>query len=242
MISPAYLLVAHGSRDPRPAQIVNHLAEIMAQQLGECPVGTAALDCQPEPLHQQLLDFYQQVQRPVRILPLFLLPGVHVKEDIPSEVAIARSQLPQTASLEILPYLGSHERLCQVLQAQIQAAPPCQTWILLAHGSRRPGGNAPIEALAAQLPERVGGRVRAAYWSVDPRLEQQLQEDERAGYDSVGVLPYFLCPGGLTDAIAEKLEAIARPQVILADTLHQSPDLIDILLELCQGTPVAAPG
>ncbi|TVR14753.1 MAG: sirohydrochlorin chelatase [Phormidium sp. GEM2.Bin31] len=240
MTSPAYVLVAHGSRDPRPDQIVAHLANLMGQELGNCPVGTAALDCQPEPLHQQLLNFYQQVQRPLRILPLFLLPGVHVKEDIPSEVAIARSQLPQTASLEILPYLGSHGRLCQVLQGQIQAAPPCQAWVLMAHGSRRPGGNAPIEALAAQLPQRVGVPVQAAYWSVDPRLEQQLQKYEQAGYDRVGVLPYFLCPGGLTDAIAEKLEAIARPQVILTDTLSQRGDLIHILLELCQGTPVSS--
>ena len=177
----------------------------------------------------------------MRILPLFLLPGVHVKEDIPEEVAMARSQLPETATLEILPYLGSHEGLGQVLQGQIQAAPPCDAWILLAHGSRRPGGNAPIEALAAQLPERVGCPVRTAYWSVEPRLEQQLQDDEQAGYKRVGVLPYFLCPGGLTDAIAENLQAIARPQVILADTLSQHPELMAILLDLCQGIPVRSP-
>lgn len=238
MSSPAYLLVAHGSRDPRPAQIVDHLADVMAARLGGHPVGTAALDCQPQPLHEQLQRFCQQVQRPVQILPLFLLPGVHVKEDIPEEVAIARSHLPDSQTIEILPYLGSHEGLSQVLREQIQAQPDCQAWILLAHGSRRPGGNAPIEALAAQLPEQVGRPVRPAYWSVEPSLETQLDDYQQAGYERVGVLPYFLCPGGLTDAIGEQLRSRSGPHLYLSETLSESQHLIEVLLDLCQRVPL----
>ncbi|KPQ39043.1 MAG: hypothetical protein HLUCCO16_09870 [Phormidium sp. OSCR] len=242
MSSPAYLLVAHGSRDPRPAKIVNHLAVQMRERLGGHPVGTAALDCQPQPLHEQLERFCQQVQSPVQILPLFLLPGVHVREDIPEEVAIARSHLPDSQTIEILPYLGSHDGLSQVLREQIQARGDCQAWILLAHGSRRPGGNAPIEAIAAQLPQQVGRPVRPAYWSVEPSLERQLDEYEQAGYARVGVLPYFLCPGGLTDAISEQLRSRSGLHLDLSETLSESPHLIEVLLDLRQRVPVPFAG
>lgn len=238
MSSPAYLLVAHGSRDPRPGGIVNHLAAQMRKRLGEHPVGTAALDCQPQPLHEQLETFCRQVQCPVQILPLFLLPGVHVREDIPEEVAIARSHLPKSQTIEILPYLGSHRGLSNVLREQIQAQPEYQAWLLLAHGSRRPGGNAPIEAIAAQLPQQVGRPVRPAYWSVEPSLEAQLDDYQQAGYERVGVLPYFLCPGGLTDAIGEQLRSRPGLHLYLSETLSEAPDLIEVLLDLSQRVPL----
>ncbi|OUC13029.1 MAG: hypothetical protein B0A82_19240 [Alkalinema sp. CACIAM 70d] len=91
-------------------------------------VGTAALECMPEPLHQQMIQFAQQVAqaggKTVTIVPLFLLPGVHVMEDLPREMAIAQQTLLTTqtpVTLRTIPFLGSDPDLLPLLQQQFAA-------------------------------------------------------------------------------------------------------------------------
>lgn len=225
----AYLLVAHGSRDPRPAEELALLAQQVARGLAAAarllPVGasrwaepsatsaeplvaTAFLELQPRPLHEEILAVVQQAiaagYDELRILPLFLLPGVHVMEDIPEEVAIAQTHLPATFSLKLCPHFGSYSKLSQ----KMRSALPSQdgTRLLLSHGSRRPGGNAPVEALAEAL-----GAI-PAFWSVEPSLEKQLERhcsDQGQQHEEITIIPYFLFSGGITDAIAQQQQELA---------------------------------
>jgi len=218
----AYLLVAHGSRDPRHAPALRQLAEAVAVRWRAAPqtkgaeilVGTAFLEVQETPLHQQIQAFAEQAIaqqcHTLHLLPLFLLPGVHVMEDIPAEVAIAQSTLDPSFSIHIAPYLGQAPDLAVALAPHL---PPTQesaaTAILLAHGSRRPGGNAPILALAAAL------KLSLAYWSIEPSLEVQIETLILQGYTDIAVVPYVLFPGGITDAIAQRLATLTQqhPQI-----------------------------
>jgi len=54
-------------------------------------------------------------------VPLFLLPGVHVIEDIPTEVAIAQQALGQEVKIDLRPYLGTHPGLSCLLANQMAA-------------------------------------------------------------------------------------------------------------------------
>ncbi|MFP4007811.1 MAG: sirohydrochlorin chelatase, partial [Spirulinaceae cyanobacterium] len=75
--SSAYLLVSHGSRDPRPQKAAVHLADLVSQRLSSSHrapiVTTAALELAPTPLYQEI---YQQAQKyqleQLHIVPLFL--------------------------------------------------------------------------------------------------------------------------------------------------------------------------
>ncbi len=243
----AYLLVSHGSRDPRPQATVNHLATGFADAQGAepvtdlappaeappCRVGTAQLECAPLPLHQQIVEFGRSLgrDRPYRlvVLPLFLLPGVHVMEDLPAEVALAQASLGAAVSIEVRPYLGTQARLRRLVREQM-AAVPVQAWILLAHGSRRSQGNQPV----IDLSEDLG--ALPAYWSVAPSVEERLTELQAQGCEKIGILPYFLFTGGITDAIAQKLDALAHqfPTLRLhrAAPLDANPALVDVLLEM----------
>ena len=130
-------------------------------------VGTACLELGPCPLHQQVYQFSQRVKAAginrVRVLPLFLFEGVHVMEDIPMEMTLARQILDVSLELTLCPHLGSHLGLRKLLADRI-AEIPSAACLLIAHGSRRPGGNKPIEEIARHL-----GAI-AAYWSVPPRF------------------------------------------------------------------------
>lgn len=274
--SSAYLLVSHGSRDPRPAIAVEHLALLITQRLQllrrysggqqsvarhyssmgdygaslSTPVfpsaagtaaspliGTAVLELALTPLHQQIQQFAQQViaagYDTIKLLPLFLLPGVHVMEDLPAELAIASQQLGPRITCQICPYLGS----CQTQIGQLLLNPvesfvsdPQTSRILIAHGSRRPGSHQPVETIARQL------RAIPAYWSVPPSLEDQVIGLIKQGQHQIAILPYFLFEGGITDAIAQMVTRLSQQfpyaSLHLSRPLGATPALADCAIDL----------
>jgi sirohydrochlorin cobaltochelatase len=258
-LSSAYLLVSHGSRDSRPQAALEQLAELLklrfegtkkvspypknqrvsvvempsSLRLQKMLVGTATLELAPIPLHEQIQQFGQEVLaagcRHLQILPLFLLPGVHVREDIPQEVAVAQQALGQQLTIDLRHHLGSHPELGRLFASQMTDL-ETEARILLSHGSRRQGGNQPVEAIATQL------NAVPAYWSVSPNLESQVAAFVKAGYRQIAVLPYFLFSGGITDAIAQKVEHLKKqfPSVSLhlAAPLGASAELADLILDL----------
>ncbi|MBE8964691.1 sirohydrochlorin chelatase [Nostocales cyanobacterium LEGE 12452] len=240
-MSSAYLLLSHGSRDPRPEIAMQQLASLVCQKLSsEHLVGIAALEMSPQPLHEQIQQFAKsafgdyllsQNENRLKIVPLFLLPGVHVMADIPAEVALAQQATGQNIIIELQPYLGSHPNLEKLLAKQI-AAIKAEAWILLAHGSRRPGSQKTVEAMAASL-----GAV-AAYWAGPPSLESRVKELVDAGYQEIAILPYFLFTGGITDAIANSIEELklqfSAVNFQLAQPLGVSAELAELIWDLTQ--------
>jgi sirohydrochlorin ferrochelatase len=208
-------------------------------------VGTACLELGPQPLHQQIQQFGDRLlalkthlktqpmlpgESPVmQLVPLFLLPGVHVMEDIPAEVELAQTALGTNLNLQVSPYLGTHPNLNQLLAAPM-ASTAVDAWVLLSHGSRRPEANAPIEAIAAEL------NAVPAYWSVPPSLESTVADLVQVGHHRVGILPYFLFAGGITDAIAQLVQRLSWQfpdvELILAEPLGTSPALASLVLDL----------
>ncbi|MEH2272945.1 MAG: sirohydrochlorin chelatase [Nostoc sp.] len=254
-MSSAYLLLSHGSRDPRPEIAIQQLARLVCHKLpknhnplnSEHLVGIAALEMNPQPLHEQIQQFAKsafgdtcgglrlrrlsQNKNRLKIVPLFLLPGVHVMTDIPAEVALAQQATGQDTIIELQPYLGSHPNLEKLLAKQI-ATIKAEAWILLAHGSRRPGSQETVEAMAASL-----GAV-TAYWAGPPSLESRVKELVTAGYREIAILPYFLFAGGITDAIATSIEELklqfSAVNFQLAQPLGASAELAELIWDLTE--------
>ncbi|MEH1783551.1 MAG: sirohydrochlorin chelatase [Nostoc sp.] len=252
-MSFAYLLLSHGSRDRRPEIAMQQLARLVCHKLpqnhnsvnSEYLVGTAALEMSSQPLHEQIQRFAKRafgdacdglrLRNPpqnanrLKIVPLFLLPGVHVMTDIPAEVALAQQAIGEDIIIELQPYLGSHPNLEKLLTKQI-ATIKAEAWILLAHGSRRPGSQETVEAMAARLG------AMAAYWAGPPSLESRVKELVTAGDREIGILPYFLFAGGITDAIATSIEALklqfSAVNFQLAQPLGVSAELAELIWDL----------
>ncbi|MEO0539589.1 MAG: CbiX/SirB N-terminal domain-containing protein [Cyanobacteria bacterium P01_A01_bin.105] len=261
-MSTAYLLIAHGSRDPRSQTALNRLAQLVREQLtsrGEARqqdvntlaltsqaasfspancskpvslssganrvatatlqrpsrtslgasvvVGAAVLECSPLSLKQQIYEFGQRVKaagiRQLKLVPIFLMAGVHVVDDLPTEVSAAQQQLGGDLELVLCEHLGSRPELRQLLRDRLAAHPKAGR-LMVAHGSRRRHGNRKIEALARELS------VAVAYWSVPPDLESQTIALMQQGAQTIAIAPYFLFSGGITDAIAHRTEELAE--------------------------------
>lgn len=211
------------------------------ETVSEPLVGTACLEVGAVPLHRQIVAFSQRAQAAgvvqVQVIPLFLLAGVHVMEDIPAEVELARQALPGL-TLEICQHLGSHPGLRGLLRHKLRAT-ISEALIVLSHGSRRPGGNAPVCALAQGL----GGIP--AFWAVAPSLDTQVIQYIQSGIQRVAILPYFLFTGSTTDAITHHTEELAErfPQMgfHLLPPLGPSPELARLVVDLALDRVPAKP-
>lgn len=234
------LLVSHGSRDRRPQLVVNRWVQQLSDRLkvekgwngltGSL-VGSAVLEFGPAPLSTQIQQFAEYslslgIDR-VQILPLFLLPGVHVREDIPTEVELAQKFLGKDIQLELQPYLGREVNQLSGLLEALKGGYYVDAWVLLSHGSRRAGGNEAIADIADKIKAAV------AYWSVAPHVESRVEELLEAGYDRIGILPYFLFSGRTTDAIADVVanlgDRFPDSQLHLTPPLDHSAHLGDLI-------------
>lgn len=259
----ACLLVSHGSRDPRSLEAMEKLACLMRQReflSGERAVfkekavgvmertqpllvGTATLELASIPLHESIRRFAQTCEtaglEELEIVPLFLLPGVHVREDIPVEVERAQKAVGNKVKLHLQPYLGSHAGIVALLEQQFQEMEkggqqkgnpfePREGRIILSHGSRRVGANETIEAIASSL------NSVAAYWSVSPSLSEQVERLAKAEKRKIRIVPYFLFSGKIADAIALQVKALQihfpHLELQLGEPLGPTPQLADLIL------------
>jgi sirohydrochlorin cobaltochelatase len=252
----AYLLVAHGSRDPRPQIAMEQLARLIYQHkllnasssnnswrksvdniltITEPLVDVAYLELDLLPLHEQIKQKCDRALNygcdRLQILPLFLLPGVHVMEDIPQEVVKAKQISSPNITIDLQAHLGTQTGLIELLSQQMTNT-TTEAWILMAHGSRRPGALAPVEEIARKLG------VFSAYWAVAPSLETQIETLVSSGYKKIGIVPYFLFAGGITDAIAARVNElkIKFPAINfqLVEPLGASKELANLIINLIE--------
>ncbi|MEM8827743.1 MAG: sirohydrochlorin chelatase [Cyanobacteria bacterium P01_G01_bin.19] len=166
---------------------------------------TAALELAPLPLNQSLVDFaskaYAQGYGRVKVLPLFLAPGVHVIEDIPSEISLAVEQIGDQITIELSPFIGKYSAMEQLIIDKFSTLSG-QSRILMAHGSRLPA----VREYCTRLANKVEASV--AYWSKNPSLQEQVAIQVARGSKKIAILPYFLFPGRITETIALEVASL----------------------------------
>jgi sirohydrochlorin cobaltochelatase len=80
------VLVAHGSRDPDWSRPFERIAASLAQKLPAVSVGLAYLEHGPS-LDETVTALVAKGVGSIRVVPVFLGQGGHVKEDLPRLVA-----------------------------------------------------------------------------------------------------------------------------------------------------------
>ncbi|MFO1398926.1 MAG: CbiX/SirB N-terminal domain-containing protein [Burkholderiales bacterium] len=110
------VLFAHGSRDPRWAEPFGRLAERVATTEGAPPVKLAYLDFMTPDLVAAAESLVGQGCSALRIVPVFLGQGGHLREDLPRRVEAVRARFPQV-TVELLPAVGEHPDVLAAIAA-----------------------------------------------------------------------------------------------------------------------------
>jgi sirohydrochlorin cobaltochelatase len=232
----AYLLVAHGSRDPYFAQSVNRVAAACARSISGT-VGAAYLELAATSLTNQIIVFAQQLGcQELRILPLFLAPGVHSSIDLPAAIQEAQAELKSSCQLVLLAPLGNS--MASILQP-IRDTLPTDT-VFLAHGSRHAGDF--LLDLAAEL------QAAPAFWAIFPPTAPEATLAHRVTDFSesaeIGVLLYFLFPGKTSTAIETAISELKLrfPHSHIRSTalLGEEPTVIEKIGQLLLGQDLGA--
>ena len=87
------VLFAHGSRDPEWARPFEALAATLSPKF-DGPVKLAYLELMPPSLEEAIDSLVDAGVTAIRIVPIFLGQGAHVKDDLPKLAANARKKHP----------------------------------------------------------------------------------------------------------------------------------------------------
>jgi len=211
-IGPMLLLVHGRAQGEIPAELRSLAAELRDRR--GAPVLLRALT-DPQPADLPTLE------RPLRLVPLLLLPGDHVRHDLPR----LRRELRPSSGLRMWPFLGSwpvwQRALASELSRQVadQPLPPASPPLLLHHPIASPLGRRYLHLLAAI----TGAIPQEAAFSSD-RFQASLLGHQGA------VLPLALAANRLTEALTPRFGAAAAP-------LLSRPALRQVLLEQLEALP-----
>jgi sirohydrochlorin ferrochelatase len=203
------LLVVHGRADGVIPPLLHSLAVELERRRG-APVLLRALT-DPQPLSPQPL------RGTLTLVPLFLLPGGHVRHDLPAMAAALRRQGP----VRVLPFLGSWPRFQQVLAEEIERGAGDGGVPGLLH--HRVDGPLPRRYLA-HLERVAGGSCLTT-----PQSPAELAALVRSRPG--GLIPLTLGPSRLSEALIPIVGAeagaplLARPLIwaMVLDALEELP-------------------
>jgi sirohydrochlorin ferrochelatase len=120
-VNRAILLVDHGSRRAEANAQLDALADRVRARRPGCFVAVAHLEIAEPSVAQGIDACVAAGATEVSVVPYFLAPGRHSREDIPGHVDDARARHPGVA-FRIAEPLGLHDRVVEALLDRADAA------------------------------------------------------------------------------------------------------------------------
>jgi len=111
----AVLLVDHGSRRAEANALVESLAEALRARVPGRPVHVAHLEVLEPSIAQGIDACVADGARDITVLPCFLAPGRHTKEDVPRLAAEAAARHAGVRVHAATEPLGTHPRIVDLL-------------------------------------------------------------------------------------------------------------------------------
>lgn len=117
----AILILAHGSREKTTLETLERVTEMTKDQLPEVLIETAYMEFCEVNLEKGLDKLVETGADDIVVIPYFLFTGVHIREDIPSEIDAYRLKHPNI-KISLGSTLGADPRLAGVLADRIREA------------------------------------------------------------------------------------------------------------------------
>lgn len=206
---PPLIGLAHGSRDPRAALTIAELMRTVQALRPGLVAAPAFLDL-TEPDLTGAVGALQQDEQLVQavVLPLLFTEAFHATVDAPTAVRVAQEQTGVTLRLGDILGMGEDVLLAledSAARAHISAH---EAILLLAVGSSREAANQAVHELAERWSLRRPGPVWAGFATTGEPQASTVLERAESQRRRIGVVPLFLAPGLLLDAIAQQAMVI----------------------------------
>ncbi len=238
--SPALLTIAHGTRDPRGAEELQHLLTLLRDR-HDAPVAGAWLEdfAAPDPV-TAAGELVAQGARRIVTIPLLNLGAGHAKTDVPEGVAGIRDAF---GDVEVGHgrVLGLHPDLFALARQRVDAVSPREgrseeVLLVTASGSSDPDANGDLWKAARFLAEGTGHRwVDAAFAGVTwPTADVTLRRLAAAGARRVVLFSWSLLAGLLERRVtgwAEQVSDETGIEVVDAGRYGPDPVVADVVMD-----------
>ena len=107
------VLLAHGSRDPQWSRPFERLAADLSSMLPDTAIALAYLE-HGASLQQAISELTRKGALSVRVVPVFLGQGGHVKQDLPALVAAAQREF-RNAQIHLEPAIGEQPPVIEAI-------------------------------------------------------------------------------------------------------------------------------
>ncbi|MBC7630030.1 sirohydrochlorin chelatase [Aeromicrobium sp.] len=209
MTAPALIALAHGSRDPRSANTITALTELVACMRPDLRIETAFLDL-AEPGFDEVVDrLVAEGHQEIVVVPLLLSEAYHARVDVPAAIAkaVARHEGMKIHASKVL---GLENAFSTVLDKRLREAlsksrvRELDALVLAGAGSSNPIANAAISRAARTWGAHHKLPTIAAFASsVPPAAGEAVRQHRADGRRHIAVGMLFLAPGVLPDRVAE---------------------------------------
>ena len=108
------VLLAHGSRDPLWRQPIERVAAHMREHDAQVLVACAYLELTEPDLATATAQLLERGADSIRVVPMFLGVGQHVRDDLPRLIARVKALHPDV-ELTLQPAIGEDSRLIELM-------------------------------------------------------------------------------------------------------------------------------
>lgn len=113
------LILAHGSRVAATKDTINQVVDMVRKKIGPMPIEIAYMEFCEENIEHGIKALADQGVTEIKAVPYFLFEGIHIREDIPNEIAEILKKYPGI-EVEMGQTLGADERLADILIDRIR--------------------------------------------------------------------------------------------------------------------------
>ncbi|MGA8988655.1 sirohydrochlorin chelatase [Aeromicrobium sp.] len=234
MTAPALIALAHGSRDPRSAQTITALTELVACMRPDLRVEPAFLDL-AEPDFDVAVDrLVAEGHQEIVVVPLLLTEAFHATIDVPKVIAAALAR-HDGILIEATRVLGIENAFFNILDKRLRDAlshnrvRELDALVLAGAGSSDPLANAAISRAARTWGAHHKLPTIAAFASsVPPAAGEAVRAHRADGRRHIAVGQLFLAPGVLPDRVTEL--AYEAGAVAVAEPLGVDDEIARVIL------------
>ena len=228
------IYVAHGSRRTSAnAEFAVLVEKAMVQTAAD--VQTYAYLEHAEPTLPKAVDAcVQRGAKCIKVIPVFLLPGIHANKDIPELMIESAKRHPGVSFCYTQP-LGSSKKVNKILTDRLlqkgYSNAEENRVLLVSHGSREQAAAVALEKLRNQLSDELHQSVESACITTEPYYETIVQGIlENSNVKKIFILPLLLFSGGFIVKMGKTLEPV-RQSIQLCEPIGLSEELLPILQE-----------
>lgn len=119
-MSLGVIILGHGSKLDAANQELYKIVQLVREKLGNIPVEAAFMSQASPNLSEALLKLFEKNIKRVIVAPLFLFPGMHIRQDIPEILAEEKAKYAGQMEIVLASNLGTDSRIADILIDRIQ--------------------------------------------------------------------------------------------------------------------------